>query len=181
MTALPLTPSLTRPVGTHAAMDDSVYRELKRIAHALLRARGRTATLRTTELVHEAFLRLGGPAAFDGPAHFYGSAARAMRLVLVDLARHRQAAKRGGQQRQVALTTGSAVVSLDLDRLLVFDAALEKLRALNKRLHQVVELRFYAGLSVEEVATCLQVTTRTVERDWTKARLFLARELADLG
>jgi RNA polymerase sigma factor (TIGR02999 family) len=168
-------------ITTDQALDDSVYRELKRIAHALLRARGRAPTLRTTELVHEAYLRLGGPDAFEGPAHFYGSAARAMRLVLVDIARRRLAAKRGGQQRRVALTTASAVVSLDLDRLLVFDAALEKLRALSERLHQVVELRFYAGLSVEEVATCLQVTTRTVERDWTKARLLLARELADLA
>jgi RNA polymerase sigma factor (TIGR02999 family) len=162
-----------------STLDDTVYRELKRIAHALLRARRQPATLRTTELVHEAYLRLGGPEAFDGPAHFYGSAARAMRLVLVDLARHRLASKREGQHRRVALTTASAVVSLDLDRLLVFDEALDKLRALNARLHQVVELRFYAGLSVEEVATCLQVTSRTVERDWTKARLFLSHHLAE--
>ncbi len=173
-------PRTASPRAPNQPLDDAVYRELKRIAHALLRARAPEHTLRTTELVHEAYLRLGGPKAFASAAHFYGSAARAMRLVLVDLARQRYAAKRGGQRRQVALTTASAVINIDLDRLLEFDAALESLRGVSARLHQVVELRFFAGLSVDEVATCLQVTTRTVERDWTKARLFLARALDEV-
>jgi RNA polymerase sigma factor (TIGR02999 family) len=161
------------------ALDDLVYHELKRLAHSLLRRRAQQ-TLRTTELVHEAFLRLSNTTQWESRAHFFGSAARAMRLVLIDQARRRRALKRNAQRGPITLTTGSAAVTVDLDRLLVFDAAMTQLHQLNPRMHKVVELRFYAGLSVEEVATCLQVTTRTVERDWTKARLFLARELADL-
>jgi len=165
------------------AADDAlyplVYEELKRMARHHLRARGGAPTISTTELVHEAFLKLDGSraAAWDGRAHFFGTASRAMRQVLVDFARRRQAAKRGGALRRVSLGDATGALDVQLDEILALDAALEQLDAVDDRLRRVVELRFFAGLAVRDVAELLGVTTRTVERDWLKARLFLLREL----
>ncbi len=155
-----------------------VYDELKRIARHQLRVNTK-ATLSTTELVHEAFLKLGGgPAAgWDGRAHFFGAAARAMREVLVDFARRRSAMKRGGAHQRVSLGEADGALDMQLDEILALDAALEQLNAVNERLRQIVELRFFGGLGESEVAEILGVTTRTVERNWLKARLFLLREL----
>lgn len=155
-----------------------VYEELKRIARHQLRLNAK-ATLSTTELVHEAFLKLGhGPASgWEGRSHFFGAAARAMREVLVDFARRRKAAKRGGNLERVSLGETEAALDLQLDEILALDAALDQLNAVNERLRQIVELRFFGGLGQEEVAEILGVTTRTVERNWLKARLFLLREL----
>ena len=156
-----------------------VYDELKRLAHRHLRARGGTPTISTTELVHETFLKLdgGGAAAWDGRAHFFGTASRAMRQVLVDFARRRQTAKRGGALRRVSLSDVAGTLDVQLDEILALDVALQQLDAVDDRLRRVVELRFFAGLPVRDVAETLGVTTRTVERDWLKARLFLLREL----
>lgn len=156
-----------------------VYEELKRIARHHLRAADGKATLSTTELVHEAFLKLGrGPeAGWEGRAHFFGSASRAMRQVLVDFARRRQAAKRGGARQRISLTDATGALDVQLDEILALDAALEQLNAVSERLRRVVELRFFGGLGEEEVARILGVTPRTVGRDWIKARLFLLREL----
>ena len=155
-----------------------VYEELKRIARHQLRLNAK-ATLSTTELVHEAFLKLGhGPASgWEGRSHFFGAAARAMREVLVDFARRRKAAKRGGDLERVSLGESEAALDVQLDEILALDAALDQLNAVNERLRQIVELRFFGGLGQEEVAEILGVTTRTVERNWLKARLFLLREL----
>jgi len=155
-----------------------VYDELKRLARYHLRGNGK-ATLSTTELVHEAFLKLGhGPkSGWEGRSHFFGAASRAMRQVLVDLARRRQAVKRGGDLRRVSLSDATGIMDMRLDEILALDAALDQLNAVNERLRQVVELRFFGGLGEEEVAQILGVTTRTVERNWLKARLFLLREL----
>jgi RNA polymerase sigma factor (TIGR02999 family) len=155
-----------------------IYGELKRIARHQLRSDA-PATLSTTELVHEAFLKLGhGPAAgWDGRAHFFGAASRAMRQVLVDLARRRRATKRGGELRRVSLSDAGAALDVELDEIIALDAALEQLNSVDERLRQIVELRFFAGLGEEEVATILGVTPRTVERNWVKARLFLLKEL----
>jgi RNA polymerase sigma factor (TIGR02999 family) len=155
-----------------------VYQELKRVARHHLRGNAK-ATLSTTELVHEAFLKLGhGPeSGWSGRAHFFGAASRAMRQVLVDLARHRLAAKRGGDLRRVSLKDDTGILEVQLDDILALDAALEQLNSVNERLRQVVELRFFGGLGEEEVAQILGVTTRTVERNWLKARLILLREL----
>jgi RNA polymerase sigma factor (TIGR02999 family) len=158
---------------------DAAYAELKRIAHRQLRAIDANATICTTELVHEAYLKLGGSPddAWEGRAHFFGSAARAMRQVLVDLARRRQAAKRGGGAQGVSLRDADAAVEVRIDELVALDAALNRLEAANGRLARVVELRFFGGLGMPEVARTLGVTTRTIERDWLKARLFLVRAL----
>lgn len=159
-----------------------VYEELKRIARHQLRLNAK-ATLSTTELVHEAFLKLGhGPSSgWDGRAHFFGAAARAMREVLVDFARRRKAAKRGGDLERVSLGDAEGALDTQLDEILALDAALDQLNAVNERLRQIVELRFFGGLGQEEVAEILGVTTRTVERNWLKARLFLLRELDATG
>ena len=149
--------------------DDDLYRfaydELKRVARHHLRGDGGSATLSTTELVHESFLKLRGGSSTDwqGRAHFFGAASRAMRQVLVDFARRRQAEKHGGGATRVSLSDG--------------DAALERLAAVDERLRQIVELRFFGGFSEREVAELLGVTPRTIERNWLKARLFLLREL----
>jgi len=176
--ALPTMPSRA-PLPVADALYPLVYEELKRIARHHLRARGATPTLSTTELVHEAFLKLegGAPAGWEGRAHFFGTASRAMRQVLVDFARRRRAAKRGGTMRRISLSDEAGALDVQLDDILALDAALVQLDAVDARLRHVVELRFFAGLPVRDVAETLGVTTRTVERDWLKARLFLLREL----
>ena len=154
------------------------YAELKRIAHSHLRGGG-TPTVSTTELVHEAYLKLGGHDgdAWDSKAHFFGAASRAMRQVLVDFARRRRAVKRGGEVTHVSLSDGHARLELELDEILALDDALERLSTVDERLREIVELRFFGGFSEQEIADMLGVTTRTVERNWIKARLFLLREL----
>jgi RNA polymerase sigma factor (TIGR02999 family) len=167
------------PAGGHATFDGAVYAELKRIASHHLRTHGAQATLCTTDLVHEAYLKFRGGEAqgWESRAHFFGSASRAMRQVLVDYARHRGAAKRGDGEPMLTLTGNDAALEVQLDELLVLDEALEGLRRLDERLCRVVELRFFAGLTDEEIGELLSVSTRTVGRDWLKARMYLAREL----
>jgi RNA polymerase sigma factor (TIGR02999 family) len=156
-----------------------VYEELKRLAHHNLRVAGARAALCTTELVHEAFLKLACDrhGSWEGRAHFFGSASRAMRQVLVDFARRRRSAKRGGYLQFISLHDVHAALEIEIDDILALETALVRLEAVNPRLCQVVELRFFGGLDVSAVAELLGVTTRTVERDWLKARLFLLREL----
>jgi RNA polymerase sigma factor (TIGR02999 family) len=156
-----------------------VYEELKWVARRHRRASRSPTTLCTTELVHEAYLRLsrGSSLGWEGRAHFFGAASRAMRQVLVDFARRRRAAKRGGTWDRTTLGDAHGALEVELDRLLELDDALERLNAVDERLRRVVELRFFAGLSEEEIAEMLGLSVRTVERDWLKARLFLLREL----
>lgn len=144
-----------------------------------LRSVDGTATLSTTELVHESYLKLQGTSSTDwaGRAHFFGAASRAMRQVLVDFARRRGAIKRGGAVTRVSLGEDDAVLQLELDEILALDEALDRLGAVDERLRQIVELRFFGGFSQREVSELLGVTPRTVERNWLKARLFLLREL----
>lgn len=161
-------------------LDGVVYTELKRLARRHLRVHAANATVSTTDLVHEAYLKFGAAEAghWQNRAHFFGSASRAMRQVLVDYARNRQASKRGGGARAITLTGGAAAPDDRLDEVLALDEALDRLRMLDERLCRVVEMRYFAGLEDAEIAECLGVTPRTVGRDWVKARLFLARELA---
>lgn len=167
--------------------DDELYRrvygELKRMASRHLRASDDAATLSTTELVHEAFLKLGGASSSDwqGRAHFFGAASRAMRQVLVDFARRRRAAKRGGGTTRVSLSESDVALDVELDSILALDEALERLTMVDERLRRIVEMRFFGGFSENEVAVSLGVTPRTVEREWLKARLFLLRELESGG
>jgi RNA polymerase sigma factor (TIGR02999 family) len=162
---------------TTDALFPIVYEELKRIARHHLRRADRT-TICTTELVHEAFLRLShrGDVAWESRAHFFGSASRAMRQVLVAFARRRRAAKRRGEHTSLSIAEASSALEMELDQILALDEALSQLDTLNQRLRQVVELRFFGGVPEAEVAQMLGVSLRTVERDWLKARMFLVRE-----
>ena len=156
-----------------------VYSELKRRAGAQLARERGSHTLQPTALVHEAFLRLVDQrsAQWQNRAQFFGVAAQLMRRILVDHARARAAAKRGGDAVRISFDdAGEAAVSPETDVLLL-NQALERLAALDGRQARVVELRYFAGLTVEEVAAVLGVSQITVKRDWTMARAWLYREL----
>jgi RNA polymerase sigma factor (TIGR02999 family) len=166
--------------GDAAARDrllERVYADLKRIAAAQMRGERPGHTLEPTALVHESFLRLIGQAAVDwrDRAHFFGLAAAMMRRVLVDHARRRLARKRRPDELPPPLTIAGperpAVELLDLDR------ALGRLAAESTRAAQVVEMRYFAGLEIEEVADCLGVSPATVKRDWDFARAWIGAEL----
>jgi RNA polymerase sigma factor (TIGR02999 family) len=171
------------PETSQSRSDDEIYRrayqELKRMASHHLRAAHGSATLSTTELVHESYLKLQGSSNADWQtrAHFFGAASRAMRQVLVDFARRSGATKRGGEATRVSLSDGDVVLRIELDEILGLDEALDRLTAVDERLRQIVELRFFGGFSTLEVAELLGMAPRTVERSWLKARLFLHREL----
>jgi RNA polymerase sigma factor (TIGR02999 family) len=154
----------------------AVYGELKRLAHGQL-ARGPRGTLSTTALVHEAYLKLRGSTVRDRE-HFFALAARAMRQVLVDYARERGAAKRGGELARVSLDGEALAIETLIDEVLAVDVALGRLEALDERLARLVEWRYFAGMTEPEIAAVLGVTDRTVRRDWQKARAFLYRELS---
>jgi RNA polymerase sigma factor (TIGR02999 family) len=155
------------------------YQELRAIAHRRLVARGRGGTLSTTALVHEAYLKLvdQSQSGWKDRAHFFALASLAMRHVLVDRARERHALKRGGEHRQVTLNDDVTSVEEQADVLLQIDEALERLAAFEPRLAQVVECRFFGGLTEADTAEALGVTIRTVQRDWVKARVLLRRAL----
>lgn len=171
-----------------------VYDELRRLAHRHLRRERTGHTLEGTGLVHEAFIRLAqqGPVRWESRAHFFGWASTLMRHILVDHARSRQAHKRGGGMPvqsldalqdgsdthssvlQVAATQDTAEELLDL---IALDHALKRLEALDAQQSRVVELRFFAGLSVDETAETLQISPATVKREWATARAWLLRAL----
>lgn len=166
----------------------AVYAQLRELAHARLRGERPGATLRSTELVHEAYLRLAREGAKDwaSRAQFFAAAAEAMRRILIERARARGREKRGGVegrpgQRVSVSDLGAADLAMDydLDRILALDRALERLRAIDERGATVVRLRFYAGLTLEETADVLGVTARTVKRDWTFARSWLLGALSE--
>ena len=139
-------------------------------------------TLQTTALVAEAYLRLTGgrPLSWRGKAYFFGAAGRAMRRILVEHARSRAAAKRGGGLRRIELQDSIAFMEEQPDRLLALDGALGRLAEVDPRAAHVVELRFFAGLSVEEAAATLAVSAKTVHRDWEFARVWLEKRLREV-
>lgn len=164
-----------------------VYDELRAIAHAHLRGERANVTLQSTELVHEAYMRLspGEGAQWENRGHFFAAAAEAMRRILIDRARARGRQKRGGdedgrpaQKLSLELAEVAALADdADPETVLALDRAIERLAAQDERIAQIVRLRFYAGLSVEEVAELLETSTRTVLRDWAFARAWLYGEL----
>ena len=156
-----------------------LYDTLKEIARRQLARRRSGSALCTTELVHEAYFKLVGQPGHDWQdrAQFCGIAANAMRQVLVDHARRRNATKRGGGADPITLTTYHDVAEPSMVDVLALDQALDRLGELNERLRRVVEYLFFGGMTQDEVAAVLGVSTRTVERDWLKAKLFLHREL----
>lgn len=170
--------------GNRAALDalfPIVYDELRRRARGYLRSQPVGHTLTTTALVHETYLKLIAVehVRWEDRAHFTALAARAMRHVLVDYARRTRAAKRGGGVRPTHLEDAPAISDLGADQLLALDEALNRLAQLNERLSRTVELRFFGGMTTEEIAGVLNVAQSTVKLDWQKAKAWLYRELGD--
>ncbi|MBV8476314.1 MAG: sigma-70 family RNA polymerase sigma factor [Acidobacteria bacterium] len=157
-----------------------VYSELHRLAHRYMSREQSGQTLQTTALVHEVYLRLIDVKQVDWQdrSHFYAICARLMRRILVDFARSRSSQKRGSGVSQVQLDEGATVSAVISSELLAVDDALQRLAALDLRKSQVIELRFFGGLTVEETASALKVSPETVMRDWRLARSWLLRELS---
>ena len=174
-----LPPDLTAPV-TPDALFVAVYDRLKAMAGQRLARHARGQTLDTTEIVHELYLRVGQyrELEFSHPAKFFGYAARAMRHLLADRARERLRLKAGGDWIKVTLPDDSHQFGVEsAEEALALDAALGRLAATDARAAQVVELRYYAGLTAQQVADAFGLTRRTIERDWHFARAFLKTEL----
>jgi RNA polymerase sigma-70 factor, ECF subfamily len=155
-----------------------VYKELHRIAEAYMRRERPDHTLQATALIHEAYLRLVGEEVdWRDRGHFIGLAAHVMRRVLVDYARQHNAERRAGGLQRVEMEDNFAISPERLDEVLFLDRALARLKVESPRQAQVVELRYFGGLSVEQIAAMLGVAPRSVKRDWSLARMFLYREL----
>jgi RNA polymerase sigma factor (TIGR02999 family) len=157
-----------------------LYPDLRQLAHGRLRRSGKFTLLDTTALVHESYLRLfkAGSLEAGDKGQFMAYAARVMRSVVVDFVRRRAAERRGGGAEHVELGTESGAVIDPREREVIrINEALEELAAIDERLVRVVEMRYFAGLTEEEVADALELSRRSVARDWEKARLFLATAL----
>jgi RNA polymerase sigma factor (TIGR02999 family) len=161
------------------ALFTATYSELHKLAHARLRSGGRDAVLDTTALVHESYVRFAELGRLDvsDRVQFFRYASQAMRSIIVDFVRKRQADRRGGLARQVSLTTGIASTGGGEVEILHVHEGLEKLEKVDPRMAKVVEMRYFGGMSDGEIAEALDVTDRTVRRDWEKARLLLANSL----
>lgn len=173
------TPDDTPPVSTDALFA-AVYDRLKAMAGQRLGGRGRGRSFDTTELVHELYLRVGPgrELEFSHPAKFFGYAARAMRHLLADRARDRLRLKAGGDWQRVTLPDDGGQLAVDsAEQALALDAALAALAQVDERAAQVVELRYFAGLSLQQIAETLDLARRTIDRDWQFARAFLKTEL----
>jgi len=156
-----------------------VYEELRRIAYRQLRLERYDHTLQPTAIVHEAYLRLIRQAGLEWPsrAHFYAFAANLIRRILVDYARHRNRAKRGGLSRKVTLPESAALALRKSPDLVALDEALGALEKVDPRKAAVVELKFFGGLTLDEIAAQLEVSPETVGREWRRARAWLYRAL----
>jgi RNA polymerase sigma-70 factor, ECF subfamily len=162
-----------------ARLTPLVYDELHRLAHRYMRGERAGQTLQTTALVHEAYIRLvdSRRVSWQSRAHFFAIAAQLMRRILVDVVRRQRFQKRGGGWRQVTLADGSQLAANVSPDVVAVDDALQELAKLDPRKARVVELRFFGGLSLEETAEALSVSTDTVGRDWRAAKAWLTREL----
>ena len=172
--------------GNSAALDallPLIRRELDHIARRHLGGERKNHTMQPSSLVQEAFLRLlpGGDVEWQNRTHFFALASKVMRHVLVDHARQRSRAKRGGAAVHVALDDAMALSPEQIEEVVAIDLALQRLAAVDERKSQVWEMRFFGGLSVEEIAEALGVAPNTVTRDWNFARAWLRRELSQQG
>jgi RNA polymerase sigma-70 factor, ECF subfamily len=170
--------------GDEAAMNQLVplvYEELRRLARRHMAGQRRAHTLQTTDLVGEAYLKLVNVkgAGWNDRVHFLAVASRAMRSVLVDYARQRGYAKRGGNPVRVSLSEADQISEQRTAEVVAVDEALSRLAALDPRKAQIVELRYFGGLSVEETAQVLDLSSRTIKREWRWARAWLYRELGE--
>ena len=156
-----------------------VYAELRRLARARLGSERADHTLNTTALVHEAYLKLADQNRINwqSRAQFFALASQAMRRILVDYARRRNAAKRGGNNVVAVREADSVAAEVKTDDLVALDESLKRLAAIDARQSQIVECRFFGGLSIEETAKVVGVSTATVKREWAVARAWLYREL----
>ena len=161
------------------AMLPLVYDELRRLARYHLRQQRPNHTLQTTALVHEAYLRLADETSLhvQSRAHFFGIAAQLMRWILVDYERNRRAAKRGAGVTRITLDQSVASPQRDVD-LLALDEALDRLAKLDSQQSQIIELRYFGGLSIEDTSEFLGISPATVKRSWASARAWLLRELS---
>ena len=172
--------------GDAAAFDQLiglVYDDLRRIAHHHLRSNDRDGVVDTTVLVHEAYMKLAkggersGEGSWEGRAQFFAFCSKAMRRILIDFARRRLASKRGGNPLRVPMRDDLASVDADASEVLAIEDALQKLEERNERMARIVECRFFGGLTVPETAEALGTSTRTVEREWARARAYLHHAL----
>ncbi len=156
-----------------------VYDELRRMARNYMRKQPSGHTLQTTELIHEAYLKIaaGEEKQWQNRAHFFGVAAKAMRHILVDYARSKSRDKRGGWQDRVTFVEASAISNGRSEEIVALDDALNQLAVLDERKVNVVEMKFFGGLTVEEIARVLKISPETVKRDWSFAQTWLLREL----
>lgn len=169
--------------GEEGALDElieAVYDDLRRIAHHHLRLSRGDGTVHTTALVHEAYVKLAGAndGVWESRAQFFAFCSKAMRRILIDFARRRSSAKRGGGLVRVALKEDAAVVEAQVVELLTIDEVLQQLEARNARMARIAECRFFGGMSVPETAEALGTSARTVEREWARARAYLIQALA---
>jgi RNA polymerase sigma factor (TIGR02999 family) len=170
--------------GAFERLIELVYDDLRRIAHHHLELGRRGETIDTTVLVHEAYLKLAqvDEGEWRGRAQFFAFCSKAMRHILVDYARRKQATKRGGSRIRVPLREDTAMArEKDLAELLALDDALDELGRRSPRMASIVECRFFGGMSVPETAEALDTSTRTVERDWARARAYLHEALTAEG
>jgi len=166
--------------GARDALFSAAYSELQRLARARLRHGGRNTVLDTTSLVHDSYLRFvnAGELRAEDRRAFFAFASQVMRSVIVDSVRERLAEKRGGDWRPLTLNTSLAVNSTDSEEIVLrVHEAMEDLEKVEPRLAQVAQMRYFGGYSEQEIAETLEVTERTVQRDWEKARLILAAAL----
>ena len=158
-----------------------LYAELRRLAAVLTTRLPHGQTLQPTAQVHEAYLRLArnDESGWQGRRHFFGAAAKAMREILIEQARHKRSLKQGGQAQRVELAEGLAWIEAPSSDLLALDEAIQQLQAEDAHLAEIVLLRYYTGLSVQETASVLGVSVSTLKRDWRYARAWLARRLSE--
>ena len=152
-----------------------VYDQLKSLAKVYISRENPNNTLNVTDLVHEAYFKMVDQKRVDwkGKTHFFAVGATAMRRILVDYARAKKRVKRGGDQKRVELEEGRAMSIHNDEHVLLIDDAIKELEKIDKRQAEIVELRFFSGMTVQEVAEALQVSKRTVEGDWTMAKAWL--------
>lgn len=169
--------------GSQTALENLIpliYDELRQMAKRYMRLQPAGHTLQTTELIHEAYLKLAGRGEqnWQNRAHFFGVAASAMRHILVDYARSKQSKKRGGWQRITFAESIAISNEARSDDIVELDEALNRLSALDERKSRVVELKYFGGLTNDEIAEVLKISPETVKRDWSFSRTWLLRELA---
>lgn len=158
-----------------------VYEELRRMARRYMRRQSSGHTFQTTELIHEAYLKLAKQEEpnWQNRAHFFGAAAQAMRHILVDYARSKNSRKRGGLAEKITLADNLVAAENRSEEIVALDNALKQLAVLDERKSRVVEMKFFGGLNIEEIAEVLKLSPETVKRDWRFARTWLLRELAN--